>query len=942
MKKTLLLAFSLILVLTLAFGLSGCKKDKGDGEASVTYTLDSTEFNGVVAYDGALDLAGLYLVPSEGERVPVTFDMIGSVDTLSVGEKEHTFTYEGQTFTVNYTVKFLVTYIVNGIEYPQLVFSATEVAEPEVPVIIGKQFEGWSRELPNVLTSNVVIEAVYKTLSSAQDDIFTWLGNGVIDLAGYAPEGADFDVLVLDEDEEEDSSLATVELDAKAGKLSYSLKSSDPVIISFKAYDGEQLVAEKSWYVEKVAKPQLTISDNSGIVGITVGDRNSMQTVNNESDIDFRYQITCSNENVNVNEGGDILYITPLKAGVTNVTIKAINSMNALESIDLQYCVVVKPQVFQITELANEYGIENIWTVGGFNAENLPKLNVSYADAGKEFLENVSWVTTDADVIINNGAISFATNDKSAELVNVVARFSYGGITLDSEPMTIRCVFDGVNVFNYSELYTETLKSSPRPVVLQNTIKDDFSSTNYKEMYTTFEDTYYVNLGNPDAAKIKVLLQFRSDLYGNGYEINAHNATLGTHGDVIGALTDRSIFRGPLNLVAFSQNDGSGAISAKAQDNICFAVYEGVTINNVILKSCDLTPDSETGKVDLTDLDYTGTTVEVLGDDVTLEYCRISNGRNIVRAFGDELDETKVINVHIKNSILGYSREFILRIGSNRFVDCDLTVEELEALVETGKDASPASPLLPGDDGDDYKISKKLNGYANLSEDEKAAYDEKYIMTFVTVENTVFEEAGIFAIGLETHFAGNYLHSGNMFGERFGGFTYWYDLAKTSYGAKLTFEGDVRLYNWKPLSDIDSSILVDNNLNDKFHNDAFANANFDPTKLDFSITEMVEHVSTKSGYKDIIDQIDGKNYVHNGIVIYGGGKNYSIFENNVDSVSFNHAFQHYPVSFADVDQQLLTLAAGGEEFAFFIYDRNGTFTYNDQQSLKNKYECVYN
>ena len=334
MKKTLLLVLSFALVLTLAFGLSSCKNS--EDEVSATYTLDSTEFNSVVEYDGSFDPTGLYLVSNEGDRIPVTAEMLGSVDTLTVGEKSHTFTYNDQTFSVNYTVKFVVTYVINGVEDKQLVLSANEVVEPDAPVVIGKQFEGWSRELPNVLTSNIVIEAVYKTLSDSQEDVFTWLGNGVIDLTGYAPEGADLEVVVLDEFEEEDSSLATVSLDARNNNIEYSLKSQDPVIIAFKAYDGDQLVAEKSWYIEKVAKPNLTIGDMSGITGITMGDRISMQRVNNTSDIEFRYHITCSNGNVNVSEGGEILNISPLKAGVTELTIKATNSMNALESIELK------------------------------------------------------------------------------------------------------------------------------------------------------------------------------------------------------------------------------------------------------------------------------------------------------------------------------------------------------------------------------------------------------------------------------------------------------------------------------------------------------------------------------------------------------------------------------------------------------------------------------
>ena len=947
MKKTLLLAFSLILVLTLAFGLSSCgNKDKGDGN-TVTYELVSTDdFVGVVEYEGTLDTTGLYLVPAEGERVPVTADMIGAVDTLSTGEKEHTFSYNDQSFTVKYVVKFSVTYIINGVAEKQLVLDSDEVVIPNAPNVTGKQFEGWSRDLPAHLTSNIVIEAIYQTLSSSQDDIYTWLGAGVIDLTGYAPAGATFEVLVLDEFEDEDDSLADVTVDAANAKINYSLNGNDPVIISLKAYEGDALVAEKSWYIEKVAKPELTIGDKSGIVGITVADRNAMQRVNNNSDITFKYLMTYSNGNVEINEAGDMLYITPVKAGVTNVTIKAVNAMNALESIDLEYCVVVKPRVFSITELASEFGIENIWTIGGINGESLPALGLTYQDAGEEFIQNITWVTDNADVSVNNGVITLATTNKAAELVNVVARFSYGGITLDSQPMTIRCVYNGINVFNYNDLYTETLKSDPRPIVLQASIKEDFSASNYTEMHTTYEDGYYANADILDQAKVKVLLQFRSDVYGNGHEINAHNATIGTHGEAIGVLTDASIFRGPLNLIAFSDSGKGSSISAKAQDNICFAAYEGVTLNNLVLKSCDLTPNEE-GKIELNDLDYAGTTVEVLGDNVTIEYCRITNGRNVVRAFGDETDETKVIHVTIKNSILTYAREYILRMGSNRFVACTYTAEELEAVMDYNSennivDNSPASPLLPGDSGNDYKLGKVLKGYDNLTAEQQAAYDEKYIMTYVTVENTVFEEAGIFAIALESHFSGSYLQGGSTYGNDLGvtGFAHWHDLAKTSYGAKLVFEGDVRLYNWKNLKDIDSSVLIENSFTENY--DKFADKGFDISTFKFDMVALIQVVRDKTGYRNIIDTIDGEEYVHNGIIIYGGGKNYSIFQNKVNSVEFNHAFQHYPVSFGDVGQQLLTLAAGSEEFAFFIYDSNGTFKYNDQKNLKNKYDCVYN
>lgn len=935
MKKILLTALSLMLILTMVIGISGCKKNKDDD--SVSYSLDTSGFASTVKYKDQLDLSGLVLVSDDGDRIQVTADMIGGAETGSVGQKTLTVSYGGQTFNVNYTVKFQVTFIVNGIETKHLVESVSELTYPDTPTIIGKQFKGWSRELPNVLTDNLIIEANYEALSDAREDVFTWLGEGVIDITGYAPEGSRYEIGILNEYEEEDSSLATVSLDETTHKISYQLTGNDPVIITFKAYGDAGLVADKSWYIEKVAKPTVSIGDGTGIIGVPLGNRTSWQRINYASNVSFRYQLTPANNNITVTESVDVLYIETLKAGVTQLSVKAINDTNPLETIDLTAYVVVTPSVFDITENQNEYGIEGIWTVGRENFDGtLPALNFSYSSStiGDGFFENISWITDSPDVTVNNGVISIAQNpSKSVENVQICARFSYGGVSYDTPPMTVRCVYDGVNVYNYQGLYQETLKSSPRPIILQNSIIDDFSSQNYTWMNSTYDTGYYDNKG--EAAQVKVLIQFKNDVYGNGYEINAHNATLGTL-DTAGMLTDKSLFRGPLNFVAFSQNSSDGAISVKAQDNICFAVYEGVTLNNITLRSCKLDPDPTTGKLDLTDLDYAGTTVEVLGDNVVIEYSNLSSGRTVLRVFGDVNDATKAINLTVKNTVLGYAREFILRMGSNCFVTCTDPMDSGDSIY---------SPLLPGDSGNEFN-TMKTGKYANMSDEEKAAYEAKFIKTYVTVQDCVFEEAGIFAIGIDSHFAGLLLYDARTMFSSIAGFEAWKNLAKTSYGAKLTFEGDVRMYNWKKLDDIDSSTLISNNIQNLT---GFGNNTDMISNLQFDVKAMVKDIATKEdgelnyneSFKNVIDVIDGVEYVHNGIAFFGGGKNYGVFENNVQSVSFNHAFEIYKISFKDVEQEFLRHAAGNESFFFVLYDAIGSFKYTDQQNLKNKYEVIY-
>lgn len=919
MKKTLLLVISLLLIVGVALGLAGCKKNnEPEKPEAKTYSLDSSAFNSTAVFGEKLSLNGLKLVEAAGETVAVTDSMVTGADTNSAGEKELTISYNDQTFKVKYTVKFKVVYVVNGTEDVQLVTDASQVVVPQPPVVSGKQFDSWDKELPTVLVSNIKITAIYKTLSNKTENVYTWTGNGVINLEGYVTTGSTADFTVADKDGNALSSVASH--DKTTNKLTYDLGENDTVVITVNTGS-----MNKSWNVNRVEKPTLTVADGAEAIGIALGSNRYPQKINSSStSLSFKYAATPSNANLNAATAPNgQLYIDVLKAGVTELTVKVTNATNELEYIEIKQYVVITPKsgAFVIVNDATEYGIEDIWTVGRENGGKLPALTVSGGTAeniGDGFYNNISWKTNNSNVTVSGGKLTLAAIDEDPDIVEVRAVFGYKGVTFESAPMKVRCVYNGVNVYSYADLRNETVKADPRPIVLQANIKDDFSATNYEWMKSTYDLTYYQNTGaTEDKMQIKVLMKFKDDLYGNGYEINAHNATLGTL-DSTGKPTDRTIFRGPLNFVAMTQGTSGGAISVKGQDNIVFAVYGGVTLNNVILKSCDL--DSIDGKVDLTDLNYAGTTVEILGDDVTIEYSRLMNGRTVLRVFGDAEDATKEINLYVKNTILKGSREFTARIGSNRFVF----------------DEATASPYLPGDSAStkDYETKKEYNKFTDA---QKEAYDEAYINTFVTFENCVFEDAGIFSIGLDAHFAGEALKDGSKWFQ--GALVGWKNLAKTSYGAKLTFKGDVRLYSWKPLSDIDSSTLMENNLtSNDTSNQMFVNMKFD-------VKVLVENASKLESYSNILDNIGGVNYVHAGIAFFGGGKNYSVFENLLDG-SFDASFSEYNVKLSELEdengqnQGYLQTAAGDEPFYFFIYNANNNFTYERQQSLDGKYDVL--
>lgn len=715
--------------------------------------------------------------------------------------------------------------------------------------------------------------------------------------------------------------------------LDYEFKDADYVgtITIEITFTHEDTVITKSCDISKMLEIEISF-DVEGVFGVFAGMTSLVPHTLTPVDAEVSYQVATSNDNITatVNNNGDVV-ITAQKAGITEITLTATNVAYPDQVKTTKATIAVRPRNMTVTEAAKEYGIEKIFTIGGYEYTTTGNLVASAlgekaftlhfktpTEAGAGFIENITWHSSTPEVTIDkNGVISFA-NDTFVGEVQFWASFNYGGIEEKTSTYTIRCVANGINVYSYVDLYRAT-KATEHQIVLHNDIKNDFGYINgeviYTEIDTTYDKTYYRNDPEAGEAKVKILLEFRNDLYGNGHIINAHNVTYKItkteeNGIIKRTLDPNALFKGPLNFVMMREDNGA-TISVKAQDNICFALYEGVTISNVELRGCDLEGD-EDGNQDLVDLDYIGTTVEVLGDNVNVAYSRITNGRTVLRAFGDIEDSTKKIHLNITNSVLSGAREFIMRIGSNRFVD--------------GVDDN-ISPNLPGDTKGEYNNKKE---YHTFTDEQKKAYDEKYINTFVTVKNSVFKDTGIFAIGMDSHFAGAALHDGRGLGavnpnfEKYLG--KWYDLAKTSYGAKLYFEGEVELYNWKDLEDIDSSTLI------KIEGVSA----FD---MELNLKEMVELASQKEVYKNILTPHKEKQYVHAGIAFFGGGKNYSIFDSEQEI-----SLGRYEVSLDIVNQTILKIAAGNEDFYFFIYDKTSPFTPQMQEEKladKSAYECIY-
>ena len=650
------------------------------------------------------------------------------------------------------------------------------------------------------------------------------------------------------------------------------------------------------------------------------------------ADVDFKVEYS----NGNLRKGVTEYLANALKMGYTKATITIQSNEHPEQKIVLEKDVYVCPDELVITQGIRGYGIEDVFTIGrtdvnGKEVFHDVTLSFNENEKGDNFdklEEKIFFETSQPEKVkIENGKIKILDNNVN-DIIDIKAKLDlYSGI--ESEKFVIRCVGAGVEVNNFLDLVKAT--KANKAVVLQGDVTKDFgkdaSGNNYYqganvERINSTYDTRYYKAGKP---QVITLLQFKNNLYGNGHVINADNVTNVSDAD---RFAGKALFTGPLNFVALGN-----MASVKAQDNVCFAVFENVTINNVELKGCTL--EGKDGEQDLTDLDFAGTVVEVLGDNVNIEYSRINNGRTVIRAFGDVGDSEKVINVSVKNSVLSHAREFIVRIGSNAFVHDTRTLDEINFQTYDSPYIDSSEPL-------DLPIQSDYDP----AQEYYQRYEEKYIKTKMTIENSVLKDAGIFCIGIDSHFSGPMLYDAleafpSMKNSGFKeALSTWKGLSSTSYGAKLTLNGDVRMYNWKKVDDLDSSTLIEIGTE---ATDSLIST------LKFDIKEMISELNnTPMVYYDD----NNEQYVHGGIVLFGGGKNYGILEDKSQSFSgiegfatgTSFALSEYSISLSAVGQELLEKASGKRPFYFMLYSATSKFTPLVQEIIldgDSAYNCIY-
>lgn len=650
-----------------------------------------------------------------------------------------------------------------------------------------------------------------------------------------------------------------------------------------------------------------------------------------DDDADVKFEIIDGADVITLEQHGQFATIAATQRGFAKIKITAEHDGKAIKEIKKTIRVVPNVYSMEFADSAKEYGIENILTIGGKNHKGRPDTRTIFVrvvtEAGSEtftdefmnvaFSDDNSLFSCKAQPATNADAVSAEIRATGTGLTTLNAQLTeynkYFGTNICAK-IRLRAVKEGRNVGNYEELKTVT--EAGHIVVLTSDVMlgvkndgtamtEDELKKDVKKFTTTYDKTYLENSG--ESKEVQYLIEFKNHVYGNGFEINADKFT--QCNDATGL---PKIFKGPLNFVAIS------SASVKGQDNISFLVRtDKVLINNVVLKGCsDDSLLEEDGQFNLSKLNYVGTTLEI-AKSAKLLNSRVSNGRTVVRIFaggstmGSPVVEDKSafnvqdekINVHIESCVLSNAREFILKIGSNRALK---QTNEVQRKLRKEKDNEYYSP---------YDESNKTDKYFN----------DNYLINDVTLKNSVLETSGLFSVGMETHFSGEFLLGDTI--------TTWKDCAATSYASALRIVGDVKMLDWKNLSNVDSSTLIE----------VTGDAN---DWLSMNVAEMMKEVAkVKEECRDIILNVGGTEYVHGGIAFYGGGYNYSYLDltrANDETKQFGVYDVNISVLENSKDEnirnqgKMLPMAAGAGDFRFYLYNNKSSRNLSWQENIKNQ------
>ena len=533
--------------------------------------------------------------------------------------------------------------------------------------------------------------------------------------------------------------------------------------------------------------------------------------------------------------------------------------------------------------------------------------------------------------------------EQKIKLNSISSGKAYFTLQAKNEPEVLPSTFefeivpDGVNCYTYKDLLHCTNKSENGEIVVlrksfesvENAYKHNdsgdliiengapvlkannvecFGTYNYKtdtynfknEAYhfpTTYNDNYiqqWNDFADRSGGRYKritnelyVGLHVQKDFYGNGYKINMHNLTFPYEtidGTDIPEFRGDELFRGPLPFYTLGDPNNMALVSALGQDNIGMYVEgNNITVNDVDMKNCDF------GNY-RSNLDTTGTVIDIYGNDITIINSRFSSGRNVMRAFSSK-------NLDVINCALSYSRNFLFVSGSNEYIPIDGTTEKTFYRIDGTAFRDTIDNYLKSDINNQGEGDKILSNFvhSNVAPEDRAAtkrillalqdaLNNKSIvanqyMGSSNIIDCMFYQSGICPIAAESLFNGPFLYnaSPSYISEKFqsiGASLVPYTPTKVSgisYPVEINISGDTRFYDYKVVSDIDLSGLIDEHLTEIANEFNIYEGQLSIDNI-FQLKPVLVDIANKNKY-NFYDSKSGKAMANIAIAYYGGGVN---------------------------------------------------------------------
>ena len=437
-----------------------------------------------------------------------------------------------------------------------------------------------------------------------------------------------------------------------------------------------------------------------------------------------------------------------------------------------------------------------------------------------------------------------------------------------------------------------------------------------------FIDDYNAKHGTNISTEIKVGINVQKDFYGNGFSINMNNLCFPNNGSIdvnlkkLAPNYEKDYFFGPLAYVTIGDpSTNEPFIKAYGQDNAGMMLNgNGITVNDLRIQNID---DNSNKR----NYAFVGTVIEVEGNDVTIKNSTIRLGKNLVRAF-----DTK--NLLIKNCILTRSSEFNLKVGSNQILPYDNT-KIIDVIIGGNKYSVPFDEFFDINSTSIASANIILEEFLGLnSQGIFASKEEMYEAlrvlqdslnnsiidgygSEVVVEDVLFDDSGLFSIGLETEFNGPFLYNGgsqtvvSVLGDtlkseipdKIGG---------TSLPSKVTLKGKTKFYDWKKYTDIDTTSLIEERISTLATNALGQDVELTIDDF-FPMKPILKDMSKEKGY---VYSKDNEEYINTIVAFYGGGLNNSVVLNEIDDKFNTFSEDVYVDLLTNIDKYVASIDGG--------------------------------